>query len=167
MPAITGRPLRKESDHEADYLVIDEKLNNVGFKLSKCCNPIMGDEVFGFVTIREGIKIHRIGCPNAARLFDNYPYRIQKVKWRESLTGQNFQTTIRISSYSDQGLSQQIMEVVNALSLSVRFFSINENKGMFETKMQLYVPNNQMLDKLLFNLKKIKGVKTASRISNV
>lgn len=151
----------------SDFLIIDEKLNNVGFKLSKCCNPIMGDEVFGFVTIKEGVKIHRIGCPNAARLMDNYPYRIQKVKWKESSTGQSFQTSIRVSSYGDSGLSQQIMEVINSLSVSLRFFSINEHKGMIEAKMQVAVPNNQVLDKLIFNLKKIKGVKSVSRTSNV
>ncbi|MDD3034918.1 MAG: RelA/SpoT family protein [Bacteroidales bacterium] len=151
----------------SDFLIIDEKLNNVGFKLSKCCNPIMGDEVFGFVTIKEGVKIHRIGCPNAARLMDNYPYRIQKVKWKESSTGQSFQTSIRVSSYGDSGLSQQIMEVINTLSVSLRFFSINEHKGMIEAKMQVAVPNNQVLDKLIFNLKKIKGVKSVSRTSNV
>lgn len=151
----------------SDFLIIDEKLNNVGFKLSKCCNPIMGDEVFGFVTIKEGVKIHRIGCPNAARLMDNYPYRIQKVKWKESSTGQNFQTSIRVSSYGDSGLSQQIMEVINSLSVSLRFFSISEHKGMIEAKMQIAVPNNQILDKLIFNLKKIKGVKSVSRTSNV
>lgn len=151
----------------SDFLIIDEKLNNVGFKLSKCCNPIMGDEVFGFVTIKEGVKIHRIGCPNAARLMDNYPYRIQKVKWKESSTGQSFQTSIRVSSYGDSGLSQQIMEVINSLSVSLRFFSINEHKGMIEAKMQVAVPNNQVLDKLIFNLKKIKGVKSVSRTTNV
>ncbi len=119
------------------------------------------------MTIREGIKIHRIGCPNAARLLGNYPYRIQKVKWKESIAGENFQATIRISSYTDQGLSRQITELVNNFSLSVRYFSINDNKGMFEAKVQLYVPDNQVLDKLLFSLKKIKGVKSVSRISNV
>lgn len=150
----------------SDYLILDEKLNNVGFKLSKCCNPIMGDEVFGFVTIREGVKIHRITCPNAARLMTSYPYRIQKVKWRETITGQNFQTTLKISSYGEAGLSQQIMEVINSLSVSLRFFSITEHKGMHEAKMQVAIPNNQALDKLIFNLKKIKGIKSVSRISN-
>jgi len=166
-PVVVAARQSQKGDNTLDYLIIDEKLNNVGFKLSKCCNPIMGDEVFGFVTIREGIKIHRIGCPNAARLFDNYPYRIQKVRWKESSTGQNFQTSIRVSSYGETGLSQQIMEVVNTLSVSLRFFSINEHKGMIEAKMQVAVPNNQVLDKLIFNLKKIKGVKSVTRTTNV
>ncbi|MFA5850602.1 MAG: RelA/SpoT family protein [Bacteroidales bacterium] len=160
------RNFQKNLQTGTDYLIIDDKLNNVGFKLSKCCNPIMGDEVFGFVTIKEGVKIHRITCPNAARLMDSYPYRIQKVRWRESSVGQSFQTTLRISSYGDAGLSQQIMEIINMLSISLRFFSISEQKGMFEAKIQVAISNNQALDKLIFNIKKIKGVKSVTRTSN-
>jgi len=162
----TPKNIQKSYDG-SDILMIDDKLNNVGYKLAKCCNPIMGDEVFGFVTVKDGIKIHRIGCPNAARLISNYPYRVQKVKWKESSEGSNFQTSIKVSSYLDFGLSQQIMEIVNNLSISMRFFSISENKGMIEAKMQVAVPNNQVLDKLLFNLRKIKGVKSVTRITNV
>ncbi|MBP9018973.1 MAG: RelA/SpoT family protein [Rikenellaceae bacterium] len=162
----TQKNIQKSYDG-SDILMIDDKLNNVGYKLAKCCNPIMGDEVFGFVTVKDGIKIHRIGCPNAARLISNYPYRVQKVKWKESSEGSNFQTSIKVSSYLDFGLSQQIMEIVNNLSISMRFFSISENKGMIEAKMQVAVPNNQVLDKLLFNLRKIKGVKSVTRITNV
>ena len=72
---------RKKKSSESDYLVIDGKLGQVGYKMAKCCNPIYGDEVFGFVSIKDGIKIHRISCPNAARLIANFPYRIPKVKW--------------------------------------------------------------------------------------
>jgi GTP pyrophosphokinase len=166
IPATQTKISQKVSQASYDYLIIDDKLNNVGFKLARCCNPIMGDEVFGFVTIKEGIKIHRITCPNAARLMDSYPYRIQKVKWRETTTGQNFQATFIIISYSDGGLSQQIMEVVNSLSISLSFLSITEQKGMFEAKMQVAISNYQALDKLIFNIKKIKAVKSVSRISN-
>jgi GTP pyrophosphokinase len=148
-----------------DYLIIDEKVNNVGFKLAKCCNPILGDEVFGFVTIKEGIKIHRIGCPNASRLFDNYPYRIQKVKWREGSSGHSFQTALRISGYGDEATGQQIMEIINLLNISLRHFSITDLKGKLEAKLQVSVSNNQQLDKLIFNLRKLKGVKSVSRIS--
>jgi len=148
-----------------DYLIIDEKVNNVGFKLAKCCNPILGDEVFGFVTIKEGIKIHRIGCPNASRLFDNYPYRIQKVKWREGSSGHSFQTALRISGYGDEATGQQIMEIINLINISLRHFSITDLKGKLEAKLQVSVSNNQQLDKLIFNLRKLKGVKSVSRIS--
>lgn len=153
------------TESTTDYLVIDDKVNNVGFKLSKCCNPIMGDDVFGFVTIREGIKIHRMSCPNAARLIDNYPYRIQRVKWREGATGQSFQAALRISGYEESSTGQQIMEIINMLNISLRHFSISEQKGRLEAKLQVLVTNNQQLDKLIFNIRKLKGVKSVSRVS--
>ncbi len=151
---------------KSDYLVIDDKLNNVGYKLSKCCNPIHGDEIFGFVSVKEGIKIHRLSCPNAARLISNFPYRIQKVKWREEASGQIFQTSLRISGYGETNANRDILDTIGQFPVSVRFFSINDQGGKFETKIQLAVPNNQILDKLIFSLKKVKGVKSVSRVSN-
>lgn len=159
--------VEKQSKSDSDYLIIDEKVSNVGFKLAKCCSPIMGDEVFGFVTIKEGIKIHRMSCPNASRLIDRYPYRIHKVKWRENITGQNFQASLKLSGYGDSSMGQQIIEVINLLSISLRNFSISEQKGKLEAKMLVAVPNNQQLDKLIFNLRKLKGVKSVNRIANV
>ncbi len=151
----------------SDFLIIDEKLNNIGFKLSKCCNPIMGDEVFGFVTIREGIKIHRINCPNAARLMDSYPYRIQKARWRNTSSANSFQAALKINAYGETGLGQQIMEIINNLNVTMRHFSISDEKGNVTAKLQILVPNNQVLDRVIFNLKKLKGIKSVSRISNV
>ena len=150
-----------------DYLIIDEKLNNIDFKLAKCCNPIKGDDIFGFVTIREGIKIHRITCPNASRLIENYPYRVQSARWKESAISNSFQAAIRISAYEEGGLGRQIMDLVSGFNITLRHFSISGNKGMVEAKLQVLIPNNQMLDKIIFNLRKLKGVKTVSRISNV
>jgi len=158
---------KQKSASDSDYFLIDEKVSNVGFKLAKCCNPIMGDEVFGFVTIKEGIKIHRMSCPNASRLIENYPYRVHKVKWRESATDHSFQASLRISGYGEATTGQQIIETINSLSISLRNFSISEKKGKVEAKMVVAVSNNQQLDKLIFNLLKLKGVKSVNRIANV
>lgn len=158
---------KQGSKADSDYLVIDEKVNQVGFKLAKCCNPIMGDDVFGFVTIKEGVKIHRMSCPNASRLIENYPYRVHKVKWRESVSGQSFQASLRISGYGEAATGQQIIEIINSLSISLRNFSISEQKGKVEAKMVVAVSNNQQLDKLIFNLRKLKGVKSVNRVANV
>lgn len=158
---------KQSSKADSDYLVIDEKVNQVGFKLAKCCNPIMGDDVFGFVTIKEGVKIHRMSCPNASRLIENYPYRVHKVKWRESVSGQSFQASLRISGYGEAATGQQIIEIINSLSISLRNFSISEQKGKVEAKMVVAVSNNQQLDKLIFNLRKLKGVKSVNRVANV
>ncbi len=164
--ATESRPIHSEAGTH-DFLIIDEKLNNIDFKLSKCCNPIMGDEVFGFVTIREGVKIHRITCPNAARLIDSYPYRIQKARWRVSSSSTSFQATLKINAYGETGLGQQIMGVINNLNITMRHFSITDEKGNVAAKLQILVLNNQILDRVIFNLKKLKGIKSVSRISNV
>jgi GTP pyrophosphokinase len=163
----TSRSTSDKSLEGTDYLVIDNNLNNVGFKLAKCCNPIMGDDVFGFVTIREGVKIHRMTCPNASRLIENYPYRIQKVKWRQDVSGGRFQASLKVSGYGDTTTGQQIMEIINSLGLSLRNFSISDDKGKLDARLKVAVSNNQQLDKLIFNLKKLKGVKSVNRISHV
>lgn len=156
---------KRTSVSDSDYLLIDEKVSNVGFKLAKCCNPIMGDEVFGFVTIKEGIKIHRMSCPNASRLIENYPYRVHKVKWREDVTGKNFQASLKVTGYGE-ATGQQILEVINSLSISLRKFSVSDVKGKIDVKMVVAVSNNNQLDKLIFNLRKLKGVKSVNRIAN-
>lgn len=156
---------KRSSISDSDYLVIDENVSNVGFKLAKCCNPIMGDEVFGFVTIREGIKIHRMSCPNASRLIENYPYRVHKVKWREDIIGKNFQASLKVTGYGE-ATGQQILEVINSLSISLRKFSVSDVKGKVDIKMVVAVSNNNQLDKLIFNLRKLKGVKSVNRIAN-
>ena len=97
--AVKEGPVSKSNtakDKADDYLTIDGKLSNVSYKMARCCNPIYGDEVFGFVSVKEGIKIHRMSCPNAARLIENYPYRIVKVRWKETATTSSFQTTVKI-----------------------------------------------------------------------
>jgi (p)ppGpp synthase/HD superfamily hydrolase len=122
-------------EESSDYLVIDGKLGNVDYRMAKCCNPIFGDEVFGFVTIREGIKIHRISCPNAARLIESYPYRIQKVKWRDNVGKGSFQVTLRIMSYGDFATTNNIITTVNLFKASIRSFNVNEKRGEFEIMM--------------------------------
>ncbi|MBP8999051.1 MAG: bifunctional (p)ppGpp synthetase/guanosine-3',5'-bis(diphosphate) 3'-pyrophosphohydrolase, partial [Bacteroidales bacterium] len=115
----------KTSYREGDYLVIDDNFGRIGYKLARCCNPVIGDEVFGFVSIKEGIKIHRMSCPNAARLMTRYPYRIQKVRWREKVTSAMFQITIRFTAYQEIGLAQEISDVIGNLSLNLRSFTFS------------------------------------------
>jgi guanosine-3',5'-bis(diphosphate) 3'-pyrophosphohydrolase len=151
-------------EESSDYLVIDGKLGNVDYRMAKCCNPIFGDEVFGFVTIREGIKIHRISCPNAARLIESYPYRIQKVKWRDNVGKGSFQVTLRIMSYGDFATTNNIITTVNLFKASIRSFNVNEKRGEFEIMMQLYVPSNLELDKIIASLKKLGYVRQVTRL---
>ncbi|MBO7322595.1 MAG: bifunctional (p)ppGpp synthetase/guanosine-3',5'-bis(diphosphate) 3'-pyrophosphohydrolase [Bacteroidales bacterium] len=154
--------------NDSDYLIIDGKLGNVGYKMAKCCNPIFGDEVFGFVSIKDGIKIHRLSCPNAARLIENYPYRIQKVKWRETVEKGSFQTTIKVI-IDDAAIYPKLLEMVTGFGASLRSSSFTpkegRNKGDFDVKIQVYVSSNQILDKIISNMRKTKGVYSALRIS--
>jgi len=151
-------------EDSSDYLIIDGKLGNVDYRMAKCCNPIFGDEVFGFVTIREGIKIHRISCPNAARLIEAYPYRIQKVKWRENISKGSFQVTLRVMAYGDFATTNNVITTVNLFKASIRSFNVNEKRGEFEIMMQLYVPNNLELDKIIASLKKLGNVRQVTRL---
>lgn len=146
---------------DPNVLVIDGKLGNVGYKMAKCCNPIYGDDVFGFVSIKEGIKIHRITCPNAARLIENYPYRVQKVKWKADSQTSGFQTMLKIV-IDDSATYPTVMERITGFNIPLRSSSLSERsgrgKGDFDVKVQILVSSNQQLDKVIMALKKTKGV---------
>ena len=163
-----SKPKGKSS--EGDYLIISDKLNNISFSMAKCCNPIFGDDVFGFVSATGGIKIHRISCPNAARLIEKYPYRLQKVKWRQVSNTTQFQTGLRIIGDGDASIGAQIMDCVNKQDASIRAFSISErrkpgNQTEFVAEIGISVGNNAHLDRVTFALKKIREVKTVLRTS--
>ena len=163
-----SKPKGKSS--EGDYLIISDKLNNISFSMAKCCNPIFGDDVFGFVSATGGIKIHRISCPNAARLIEKYPYRLQKVKWRQVSNTTQFQTGLRIIGDGDASIGVQIMDCVNKQDASIRAFSISErrkpgNQTEFVAEIGISVGNNAHLDRVTFALKKIREVKTVLRTS--
>lgn len=165
----TAEPDKKTETKPAktgdDYLVIDEKLVNLDYKLAKCCNPIYGDNVFGFVTISEGIKIHRTNCPNAPQLHSRWGYRIVKAKWKESKIAGSFQTTIKINGFDELGIVNRISEVISKdLKVNMRSISINSSQGLFEGRIQLFVTDNKHLEMLLYKLNKIKGVQKAVRL---
>jgi GTP pyrophosphokinase len=157
----------KEEDHtrygEGDYLVIDDSFGRIKYKLAKCCNPVIGDPVFGFVSIKEGIKIHRMSCPNAARLMEQYPYRIQKVRWRNTVTSAVFQVGIRVTAYEEIGLTGEIGEVMRNLSLNMRSYTFSGHGGKIVGRLQVAVNSNKQVDLLLFHLRKIKGIIKAVR----
>lgn len=158
----------KSSD--GDYLVISDKLNNISFKMAKCCNPIFGDDVFGFVSATGGIKIHRISCPNAARLLEMYPYRVQKVRWKQVSNTTQFQTALKVIGDGDASIGAQIMDCVNKQAASIRAFSISErrkpgNQTEFVAELGISVGNNAHLDRVTSALKKIREVKTVLRTS--
>jgi len=134
------------------------------YKLSPCCNPISGDDVFGFITINEGIKIHRVNCPNAIQLMSNYGYRIVKAKWTHQKEIA-FLAGIKINGTDDVGVVNNITKVIsNELKVNMRSISIDSNEGLFEGTIMLFVHDTKHLDKLIAKLLKVKGIYSISRI---
>jgi len=172
-----GKPLHKvdavenfekvvaKSDSKDDFLIIDDSISNVNYKLARCCNPIPGDNVFGFVTINAGITIHRFGCPNAMRLNERYPYRFLKVKWKESKDNPNFNTSIRVMGKDTLGVVGEISRVISSdLKVNMRSVSFHTRDGMFDGKITLQIKDTDHLDQLVHKLLKVPGVEKVSRI---
>ena len=162
----TSRSVVQEKGSD-DILVIDAKnVRGIDYRMAKCCNPVFGDDVFGFVTRTEGIKIHRMSCPNAARLMDMYPYRIQKVKWSASQSSGNFQTGLRIIAALEPSVINEIMDVVNSFRASLRSFNVSENnrQGTYDITMKIAVPSNLELDKVTSQLRNLKNVIKINRL---
>jgi GTP pyrophosphokinase len=154
-------------DSKDDILVLNAKdVKGIDYKMAKCCNPVFGDDVFGFVTREAGIKIHRITCPNAARLLELYPYRIQKVKWADTPSSGSFQVALKIITDLESSVLNKVMEVVGQFKASIRSFNVNENQraGTYEISMKLSVPSNLELDKVLSQLRIQKHVIKVSRV---
>ena len=144
-----------------DILVLNARnVKGIEYRMARCCNPVYGDDVFGFVSRTEGIKIHRMTCPNAARLLENYPYRIQKVRWAEAPAGGTFQVTLKITTVADSGLLPRIMDVVNSFKASIRSFNVSENQrqGTYEITAKIAVLSNLELDKVVSQIRIIKDV---------
>ncbi len=147
-----------------DFLLIDDKVSNVDYKLSKCCNPIFGDEIFGFVTVAEGIKIHRTNCPNAARMISRYGYRVVKVQWNKSDGMRSFPVDITISGDDTPGLLNSISDVIlREFKVALRSITLDTDNGIFYGKLKLMVLDLRHLDSLIARLSKIKGVMHVKR----
>ncbi|KQS40584.1 bifunctional (p)ppGpp synthetase/guanosine-3',5'-bis(diphosphate) 3'-pyrophosphohydrolase [Pedobacter sp. Leaf194] len=153
----------KMKGSENDILLIGEDLQKIDYTLAACCNPIPGDDVFGFVTVSEGIKIHRTNCPNAAQLMANYGYRIVKAKWnkQQELT---FLTGLRIVGIDDVGLINNITKVIsNDFKVNMRSITVDTNEGIFDGSIMIFVNDTEHLENLIKNLLEVKGVTGVTR----
>ena len=158
--------IHERNGNNDDILVIDAKnVKGIDYRMAKCCNPVFGDDVFGFVTRTEGIKIHRMSCPNAGRLMDMYPYRIQKVKWSDNPSSNNFQTGLRVTAALEPSVINEIMDIVNSFRASIRMFNVIENdrQSTYEISMKIAVPSNLELDKVTSQIRNLKNVIKISR----
>ena len=161
-----ARPHRMETSSKDDILVLNAKdLKGLDYRMARCCNPVFGDDVFGFVTRESGIKIHRITCPNAARLIETYPYRIQKVRWADSPSSGSFQVSLKITTDQESEALNKIMEVVGTFKASIRTFNVQENQrqGTYDILLKLLVPSNLELDKILSQIRAQKHVLKVNR----
>jgi len=147
-----------------DMLVFGKTQDKLDYKLSTCCNPIPGDEVFGFVTINDGIKIHKKDCPNAIALQSNYAYRIMQAKWIDS-TQQDFKAIINIMGMDTMGLTNELTKVIsNNMNVNIQSISLNGDAGIFKGQVAVIVPNITILKKLMENIKKIDGIDKVTRV---
>ncbi|GGH19626.1 MULTISPECIES: RelA/SpoT family protein [Pedobacter] len=148
---------------ESDILLIGEDMQRIDYTLAACCNPIPGDDVFGFITVSEGIKIHRTNCPNAAQLMANYGYRVVKAKWnrQKELT---FLTGLKIVGIDDVGLINNITRVISTdFKVNMRSITVDTNEGIFEGSIMIFVNDTEHLENLIKNLLKVRGVTGVTR----
>ena len=146
-----------------DMLVFGKEHDKLDYKLSPCCNPIPGDDVFGFVTINEGIKVHKKDCPNAIGMQSNYAYRIMTAKWIDS-SQEEFKAIINITGMDVLGLTNQLTKVIsNNMHVNIQSISLSTDAGIFHGQVAVIVQNNTILKKMINNIKKIDGIDKVTR----
>jgi GTP pyrophosphokinase len=156
----------QEGRTPTETLTIGDDMQQIDYALAKCCNPIPGDDIFGFVTVSEGIKIHRVNCPNAVQLLGNYAYRAVKARWA-SQKANEFLATIRFTGIDDVGLVHSITTTIsNQLSVNMKSISFESNDGVFEGEISLYVYDKDHLNELMKKLKRVDGVRTIERVES-
>lgn len=151
-----------------ESVLITEQISNVNYSLAKCCNPISGDAVFGFVTVGKGITIHRVNCPNASQMLSKYSYRVIDVKWR-GVAGEltSFIANVKVSGVDSIGLLSELTNVISTdLKVNMQSISVNTVKGNFEGNLKLQVKDDKHLDTLIHKLLKIKDITKVTRVDN-
>ncbi|MEX1383741.1 bifunctional (p)ppGpp synthetase/guanosine-3',5'-bis(diphosphate) 3'-pyrophosphohydrolase [Lutibacter sp.] len=147
-----------------DSLVFGAEEERLEYKMSQCCNPIPGDKVFGFITINDGIKVHKKDCPNAISLQANYAYRILSAKWIDS-TNQEFKAILKLHGVDHVGMVNEITEVISRnMTVNIHNLNISGNDGIFEGRITVSVKNKSQLQKLSDSIKKIEGIDKVDRI---
>lgn len=152
------------SNANTDVLVIDQNLKGVDYTLAKCCNPIYGDDVFGFITVNGGIKIHRCDCPNAPQLRARFGYRIVKARWAGKSKGQLYPITLTVVGNDDIGIVNNITSIISKESnIQLRSIGISSNDGLFSGTLTVMVDDTSKLEALIRKLRTVKGVKQIRR----
>jgi GTP pyrophosphokinase len=167
VPVLPEKVTKEQADLQiSDYLIIEDRVEGLDYKFSKCCNPVFGDSVFGFVTISEGIKIHRTGCPNAHNMMARYPYRVIAARWSKAKSSLSFIATIKIAGIEDVGMVNKIADVIAGQKAVVRSFNYNMADGMFEGILNIMIPNSDVLHGIMRRIQGLKGILKVSRYDN-
>jgi guanosine-3',5'-bis(diphosphate) 3'-pyrophosphohydrolase len=157
----------EEVTNKFDALVFGQEEEKLEYSLSVCCKPIPGDSVFGFVTINDGIKVHKNNCPNAISLQSNFAYRIIKAKWIDS-TKQEFSAILMISGVDNKGIVNNITRIISSnMDVFINSINISGNAGVFEGKISLTVKNKNQLTKLINRIKKVEGIQKVTRVNSL
>ena len=147
-----------------ELIIFGESSDKIKYKLAQCCQPIPGDDVFGFITSGEGLKVHRTDCPNAAQLLSHYGHRVVKTKWAKNKEI-SFLTGVRIIGLDDVGVIQKITNVISAdLKMNMRSISIDTKDGVFDGTIMVYVHDREELDNLCQKLGALEGINTIERL---
>ena len=150
--------------YQDDVLVIDQGMKGVDYQLARCCQPIYGDKVFGFVTVNGGIKIHRVDCPNAPELCKRFGYRIVKAKWSGKGSSQ-YSITLRVIGNDDIGIVSNLTNIISHdEKLVLRSINIDSHDGLFSGNLTIMIDDTSRLEALIKKLRTVKGVKQVSRI---
>lgn len=158
---------KEEITSKYDDLVFGHDEEKLDYKISKCCNPIPGDKVFGFITINEGIKVHKKDCPNAISLQSNYAYRIIKAKWIDS-SQQEFKAILNVSGVDNRGIVNNLTRIIsNNMHVFIHSINIAGNEGVFDGKLSISVKNRTQLNKLINSIKKVDGVQKVERVNTM
>ncbi|RBA28028.1 RelA/SpoT family protein [Flavobacterium tibetense] len=157
---------KNEISKKFDMLVFGAEQDKLDYVLSPCCNPIPGDDVFGFITINEGIKVHRKDCPNAISLQSNYAYRIIQAKWIDS-SQEEFKAILKITGMDTLGLTNELTKVIsNQMHVNIQSIALSSEAGIFNGQVTVVVQNNTILKKLIENIKKVDGIDKVTRVNN-
>lgn len=161
-----GTTPKIDKNTNLDLLVFGKEQEKLDYKFANCCNPIPGDDAFGFITINDGIKVHRKDCPNAISLQSNYAYRIIQAKWIDS-SQEDFKVVLQIKGIDTIGLTNDLTKVISSeMHVNIQSLSLNGNAGIFNGNITVIVPNNKILKQLIENIKKVDGVDKVTRINH-
>ena len=158
---------KEEVTNKFDALVFGNEDEKLEYTLSKCCNPIPGDKVFGFLTINDGIKVHKKDCPNAISMQSNYAYRVLKATWIDS-SKQEFTAILKVSGNDKKGIVNNLTRIIsNTMDVYIHNINISGDHGVFEGKISISVKNKTQLSKLIANIKKVDGIQKIERVNTM